>query len=140
MAFQINPDAMRCHPVPKAKPKKSKGYMSFVHRLPCVITGRHEVQAAHLSMAASQYGHYGRAKQRKASDRWVLPLCAEEHDRQHRIGEAQFWACAGIDPHVLALTLHGLWTELGDAAEPFAIAVINQRLASAGALKSRDEA
>lgn len=135
IAHHISPD-----PTPKAKAKKERGYLAFIHCLPCVITGVYGVEAAHLSMAASEYGHYGRAKSSKASDRWVLPLSPVKHRRQHEIGEDLFWRSAGIDPHVLALVIYGLWAEYGDAAEPFAIAIINQRLASAGRLKSRDEA
>lgn len=137
MAFRIARD-ISPDPTPKAKPTKSKNYLAFIHLLPCVLTGRTEVQAAHLSMAAPRYGHYGRAKSSKASDRWVLPLSPVKHRRQHEIGEDLFWRSAGIDPHVLALVIYGLWTEYGDAAEPFATAIINQRLAAAGRLKSRD--
>lgn len=125
MGFRINP-ALAPDPTPKAKPTKSKDYLAFIHLLPCVLTGRTEVQAAHLSMAAPKYGHYGRGKGSKVSDRWVLPLSADKHARQHEIGEDLFWRSAGIDPHILALTIHGLWTDLGDDAEPFAAAIIHQ--------------
>lgn len=116
---------IRPDPTPKAKAAKSKGYLSFVHCLPCVITGQYGIEAAHLSMAAPRYGHYGRGKGRKASDRWVLPLSPAAHARQHQIGEDLFWRNAGIDPHILALTIFGLWSDLGDDAEPFATAIIN---------------
>jgi hypothetical protein len=33
-----------------------------------------------------------------------------------------------VNPHVLALTLFGLWSDLGDDAQPFAAAIINQQL------------
>lgn len=68
----------------------------------------------------------------------MLPLSPVKHRRQHEIGEDLFWRSTGIDPHVLALVIYGLWTEHGDDAEPFATAIINQRLAAAGRLKSRD--
>ena len=139
MGYRINAALASCDPTPKAKAKKSKDYLSFVHLLPCAVTGQYGVEAAHLSMAAPKYGHYGRGKSQKVSDRWCLPLTATAHARQHHIGEDLFWRNAGIDPHILALTIHGLWTDLGDDAEPFAIAIINQTLASAGRLKSREE-
>lgn len=125
MAFRIAHD-LTPDPTPKAKPKKSKDYLAFIHLLPCVLTGQYGVEAAHLSMAAPRYGHYGRGKGSKVSDRWVLPLSQAKHARQHEIGEDLFWRNAGIDPHILALTIHGLWTDLGDDAEPFATAIINQ--------------
>lgn len=125
IAHHITPD-----PTPQRKPAKSKDYLAFIHNLPCVLTGVYGVQAAHLSMAAPKYGHYGRGKQRKASDRWALPMCPAQHDRQHRIGEEVFWSAAGVNPHILALTIFGLWSDLGDDAEPFAAAIINQNIIS----------
>lgn len=126
MAYRLRmPDIAPC---PKAKPKKQASYLEFLHRLPCVVTGVYGVEAAHLSFAAAEYGHYGRAKGRKASDRWALPLAAEQHRRQHSMNEREYWASVGRNPHELALVIHGLWTELGSDAEPFAVAVINQRI------------
>lgn len=138
MGYRINPAVVACEPTPKAKAAKSKGYLAFLHSLPCVVTGLYGVEAAHLSMAALGYGHYGRGKGRKVSDRWALPLSQAEHARQHKIGEERFWSKSGINPHVLALTIHGLWTDLGDDAEPFATAIINQaRLFASASLRSR---
>lgn len=113
----------------KAKPRKNGNYLAFLHRLPCAMTGaRRDIEAAHLSFASPRHGHYGRAKATKAPDRWALPLCREEHARQHTMSEQQYWA--GRDPHLLALTIYGLWTDLGDDAEPFAEAIINQGIMS----------
>jgi hypothetical protein len=127
-------------PTPKAKASKSKGYLAWLHELSCCVTGAVEVQAAHVSFASPKYGHYGRGKASKVSDRWALPLSALEHARQHSMNEREYWASVGIDPHVLALTLHGLWTDLGDGAQPFAQAIINQHLAAANRLRERIEA
>ena len=110
---------------PKRKPAKSKGYLAFLHRLPCVITGRFGVQACHLSYAAPEYGHYGRGKQTKAPDRWALPMVPEQHAAQHDLGDERlFWQQKGVTPHLLALVLWGLWSSDGDAAEQECIAVI----------------
>lgn len=133
IAREAHPD-----PTPKARAVKSKGYLAFLHLLPCCVTGQRGVQAAHLSMAAPKYGHYGRGKGRKAPDRWALPLSAEQHDRQHKIGEDLFWRGAGINPHLLALTLWGLWTDMGDDAEPWAVSIINHHLAAADRLPSKE--
>jgi uncharacterized protein DUF968 len=138
MAFRIARD-ISPDPTPKAKPKKSADYLAFVRKLPCILTGKYGVEAAHLSMAATEYGHYGRGRGAKSPDRWALPLCSEAHRRQHEIGESLFWRNAGVDPHILALVIWGLWSDLKDDAEPFASAIINQTLASTGRLKARDE-
>jgi hypothetical protein len=123
MAFRIAPQQAK--QFPNRKPKKNGNYLAFLHSLPCVVSGAREVQAAHLSYAAPRYGHYGRGKGSKAPDRWALPLSAVEHARQHSGNEEDYWRSVGINPHVLALTIHGLWSDLGDDAEPFATAIIN---------------
>lgn len=138
MAFRIAHQAASPAPVPKAKAAKSKGYLAFLHQLPCAVTGVRIVEAAHLSMAAPQYGHYGRGKSAKVADRWALPVSPEQHRRQHSMNEREYWNGVGINPHVLALTLWGLWSDMGEDAEPFAAAIINQCLADAGRLPSRD--
>ena len=126
-------------PTPKRKATKSKDYLSFIHELPCCVTGEYGVEAAHLSSPALQLGHYGRGKGSKAPDRWALPLSSTQHRIQHSMNEMEFWKRAGIDPHVLALTIFGLWADMGDDAAPYATAIINQGLAMAGRLRERIE-
>ncbi len=102
MAFAIKKSA----PVhfPKGKPAKKADYLAFLHTLPCVVTGRSPVQAAHVSFKAPQFGAYGRGKGHKVSDRWALPVCADAHEDQHRHNEEQWWANLRINPHLLALS------------------------------------
>lgn len=138
MAFRIAAQAASPAPTPKTKAAKSKGYLAFLHQLPCAVTGVRIVEAAHVSMAAPQYGHYGRGKSSKAADRWALPLSPEQHRRQHSMSERGYWNGVGINPHILALTLWGLWSDMGEDAEPFAAAIINQHLAGANRLPSRE--
>ncbi|QQM29341.1 DUF968 domain-containing protein [Martelella lutilitoris] len=104
---------------PKAKPMKSKGYLAFLHDLPCVVTGKYGVQAAHVSFINHDFAHHGRAKTRKASDIFALPLCPEEHDRQHRHpeGEQGYWREVGINPHLLALKIWAEWSQWKDDPE-----------------------
>lgn len=106
--------------------------MAFIHELPCVITGRMPVEAAHLSFASSSHGHWGRGKGTKASDRWCLPLHVSVHregkDSQHSNNEREWWDRHGIDPHTLALAIYGLWHEFGDdAVEPAARVIREHR-------------
>lgn len=121
VAHHITPD-----PTPKRRPAKSKDYLAFLHTLPCTVTGRHEVQAAHVSFASLPYGAYGRGKSHKVNDRWALPLCEEEHRRQHNMNERDYWDSVGINPHLLCLILWGLYSDMGDDAQPFAAAIIHQ--------------
>lgn len=134
IAAFIRPD-----PTPKTKAVKSASYLAFIRTLPCCVTGRRDVEAAHLSFPATKYGHYGRAKSSKTHDRWALPLSSDAHRVQHSGNEEQFWLAVGINPHVLALTLFGLWSDLKDEAEPFCAAIINKSLADRGLLRARDE-
>lgn len=113
-------------PTPKTKPVKSKDYLSFIHLLPCVVSGVHEVQAAHISFAALRYGHFGRGKSTKAHDRWCLPLSAACHAKQHSMNEQDYWRSVGIDPHLLCLIIWGLFCDMGNDAEHFAASIILQ--------------
>lgn len=110
--------------LPKAPPRKADAYLKFIRTLPCVVTGKQPVEAAHLSFAALEYGHLGRAKGRKASDRWVLPLHPDEHAKQHAGNERAYWASTGINPHILALVFWGLFSDMGEEAESYCKLVI----------------
>lgn len=136
MAFEIR--KFQSDYFPKAQPKKRESYLSFIRSLPCVVTGaRSSVEAAHLSFHSTRHGHYGRGKGTKAPDRWALPLCADEHRRQHSMSEEAYWAQAGIDPHLMALAIFGLWSDMGNQAYPQAEAIINMNLAATGRLRDR---
>lgn len=62
-----------------------KNHLVFIRTLPCVRTGRKTVQAAHIRMGTN--GGMGM----KPGDNFSLPLDYREHERQHRIGESQYW-------------------------------------------------
>lgn len=112
----------------KAKPVKDKSYLEFLHELPCVITGQTQVQAAHLSSEAKEWGHKGRGKGQRASDRWCLPLSPVAHTEQHSGAEMAFWDRHGINPHALACALYAKWCELdGDAVSECTEIIINAR-------------
>lgn len=135
--FRISTQS-RPEPTPKVKPRKNGGYLAFIRSLPCAVSGsRSDIEAAHLSFACTPLGHYGRGKSSKAPDRWALPLSGESHRQQHAGNEKLFWDRSGIDPHILALAIFGLWSDMGDDAAPYAEAIINQRLAAVGRLKDR---
>jgi hypothetical protein len=64
------------------------------------------VHVAHLRFSNSQVGVKNPGLQRKPDDRWVLPLSPYEHRLQHSMGERDYWAELGVDPHALAAELH----------------------------------
>ena len=125
MAYRIA--SVQRDPLPSkaSAPIKRKDYLSWLHELPCAVTGKQPVQAAHLSTAALEYGALGRGKGRKVSDRFCLPLSEEEHHRQHSMRELDYWRQVGINPYVVALALFGLWSDMGDDATPYAVMVLN---------------
>jgi hypothetical protein len=96
-----------------SRPVKEKPYLAWLHDLPCIVTGRLDVEAAHISYPAPAYGKLGRGKGQKESDRCAVPLCPEEHRNQHSMGERTYWALHGIDPCVVALALHGAYPNTG---------------------------
>ncbi len=111
MAFRLpRPDTAFNGSV-KAKPKKDGDYLNWLHELPCCISGRRPVEAAHVSFANPRAGATGRGKAQKASDRFALPVHADLHREQHAGNEQKFWSDRGIDPHYLALALYGAYHE-----------------------------
>lgn len=126
MAFMIKPKETTYFP--KKKPMKKASYLAWLHELPCCVTGKYGVEAAHISFPKPMFGHYGRARGTKSSDRWALSLCAEEHRKQHSMNEQDYWEQFPWSPHLLALTLWGLWTEMGSDATEFASAAIMERV------------
>lgn len=104
----------------RKRPTKDKGYLAWLHELPCCISGREGVQAAHVSTAAPMMGHYGRGKSQKAPDRWAIPLTPELHELQHKHGEDNFWKVMASrrkifpkSPHMIACILYGIYCEHG---------------------------
>jgi hypothetical protein len=92
-------------------PVKSKGYLAWLHTLPCVVSGRRPVEAAHVSYADWDVGAWGRGKGQKASGRWAVPLHPDLHRDQHQNNEVRWWVSQGIDPHQEAMILWGIWNE-----------------------------
>ncbi len=111
------------------KAKKDADYLAWLHDLPCASTGvTFDIQAAHVSFPALEYGAFGRGKSSKASDMWALPLTASEHARQHARGdERSYWSDVGRNPHLLCLVLFGLFTQYGDDGLEMARKIILER-------------
>lgn len=108
--FQRDPEP------PRRRADKKPAYVSWLHQLCCAVTGREtDLQAAHVSYPMAWYGHYGRGRGTKAPDLFAVPLCQEEHARQHSMGEKAYWKMQGIDPHLLALTLFAIHSNYDEA-------------------------
>ena len=82
-----------------SKPYRDKKYMSWVHTLPCIVTGLsgEGIEAHHVRMG--QDGGMGM----KPSDYRCLPLHYTKHRELHNIGERYFWAKHDYNPNGLIL-------------------------------------
>lgn len=137
MALQFRKTAEPYYARTKPETAKKKSYLHWLHALPCAVTGKYGVEAAHVSFPAPWYGHTGRAKGKKAPDVFAVPLRPEEHALQHsgKLGsEEHFWKSRGIDPHQLATTL---WAIYSSYPEPDATALATSRINSGLALANR---
>ena len=126
MAYRIAP-AQSAPPSKATARVKSADYLSWLHELPCVITGRRPVHAAHVSYSNPDVCAPGRGKGQKVSDRWALPLSPALHSIQHDMDEREFWQLHKIDPHFICLVLWGIWCERKEDATPIAEAMILAR-------------
>lgn len=112
MASQVRkaPTAFMQQPTGKvSKRDKEAKYLDFIRSLPCLVTRQEPVQAAHVSYAEPRAGKLGRGKGSKESDCWAVPLCPEEHRRQHGMDEREYWSSVGIDPVPIAAFLHAAY-------------------------------
>lgn len=112
MAKQLRkaPTAFTLQPTGKQSKRVEKpAYLDFIRSLPCIVTRREPVEAAHVSYADPRAGKLGRGKASKESDCWAVPLHPDEHRRQHSMGERNYWQSVGIDPVVIAAFLHAAY-------------------------------
>jgi len=87
--------------LPKNKPIRDKQYRIWLSGLPCVLTGRPDVQVAHI-------GRLGMGI--KNGDDKCLPLSCEKHAEQHAMGsEAKFWAKYGKTMREVEELCNALW-------------------------------
>jgi len=91
----------------KASRIEDARHLDFIRSLPCVSCFNDiETEAAHIRSECRMYGKTTTGMQQKPSDMWTLPLCGRCHRIQHTGNEKNFWANLGVNPWVLALSLH----------------------------------
>jgi hypothetical protein len=83
-------------------------HLDFIRQLPCLITGRRPVEAAHIRYADLPKGKPHTGMGEKPDDRWTVPLHPEMHRKQHAMGERRFWEEQGIDPCAVAQALYAV--------------------------------
>lgn len=96
-----------------SKPLKLEEHKAWIRGLPSLISGRRDVEAAHISMRDASAGKVSRGKSQKASDCWIVPLDRDLHREIHAVGEPEFAKRYGVDLVKIAAALY-LHHALGD--------------------------
>lgn len=107
--------------------KQDKAYLEWLRMLPCVISARRPVEAAHIRYAAPEYGKRETGGAEKADDRFALPLHPDLHREQHSMNEREFWQRSGIDPIPLCLALHDAYQDDDDEKAAWIVRAANLR-------------
>ncbi|MCK5746793.1 MAG: DUF968 domain-containing protein [Oricola sp.] len=128
MAARLKSDAP-AFMLPKAPPKRKverrmrdKDYLSFLHRLPCCVSGAYgDVIAHHITMGRGRMGV-------KEDDSLALPLSNTLHDQHsnalHVVSERVFWTRWAINPFDLCRDLCDLYEQQGPNV-PAAVALLH---------------
>lgn len=102
--------------LPKAAPFRSQAYLDFIKSQPCFVTGKRASEQESVVYAHFRIGTDGGTAS-KPSDWFTMPLCASEHDKQHR-GELTYWREVLQDERCLSevmkgymLYRYGLWVQ-----------------------------
>lgn len=86
---------------------KNEKHLAFIRTLPCIVTGNDvSVEAAHIRYADPRIAKFNPGVGQKPHDYFVLPLCGDEHKKQHAMNERVYWQRLGIDPVFYALALY----------------------------------
>ena len=110
MAFAVPKRGFDLQPTGKSSKRVEKpASLDFIRSLPCIVTRREGVEAAHISYSDPERGKVGRGKASKESDCWTIPLSPEEHRRQHSMDEREYWRSVGIDPVPIAAFIHAAY-------------------------------
>lgn len=113
MAFQLPRHPEAFSKVRQKRPRQeATDHLRWLRSLPCAVTGKRPVEAAHIRFADAASGKREAGTSAKPDDKWAVPLHPEKHRDQHQTGDERlWWSRFGIDPIVLAAKL---WAASGD--------------------------
>ena len=80
-------------------------HLDFIRQLPCLITARTPVEAAHIRYADQPEGKPYTGKAEKPDDKYTVPLHPDQHRLQHSMSEREFWKRTRINPVKVAKLL-----------------------------------
>ena len=115
--IQRPPEAFSLSSGKRKRPRVTNdAHLKWIRTLPCVVSGKRPVEAAHIRYADPRFAKRETGKSEKPDDRWTVPLSPDLHREQHSMGEREFWKAKGIDPVFVASALHAVsWDD--EAAE-----------------------
>lgn len=84
----------------RVRPTRSRSYLDWVKKLPCVVCGQQADDPHHRHGSGWSSGMGS-----KASDLWTIPLCRPHHDELHhdvvawelKHGSQWFWVCLHLE-------------------------------------------
>lgn len=71
---------------------RDNAYLAFLRRQPCLRCGSTPCDAAHVRWAPPGSGWRYVGKGEKPDDARAVPMCRADHELQHSMSEARFWA------------------------------------------------
>jgi hypothetical protein len=99
----------------KRKRQHANDHLAFIRTLPCLVTGKRGVHAAHIRYPDPRFAKRAVGIGEKPDDKWTVPLHPSMHtdgpDAQHKHNEREWWEHQGIDPVAVAAAL---WAATGD--------------------------
>lgn len=113
-----DPMKKKAKPVKDEAAKERADHLAFIRTLPCMITGKSPVEAAHVSFTLAIAGKADKGVGKKSDDVYTVPLAPHIHAEQHAHpkGEVGFWAEHGLTKEQLIIVCLKLWIYSGDRA------------------------
>lgn len=104
-------------------------HLAYIRRLPCVACRAPAPNdAAHVRFGDAARGKINAGMQRKPDDRWTLPSCRADHERQHGMNERAYYEGLGVDALALCEALHAVSGDI-DAGRALILAAASRRAA-----------
>ena len=86
---------------PKKMTVRDEKYLSWLRTQPCVYPDCGRMDSEYMSVVPAHQSFMGRGVSIKPPDHYALPLCADDHAKEHFLGVETFWQ--GIDRRMLII-------------------------------------
>lgn len=117
-AYRVKPQQTAHQKRPKIMDAK---HLECIRQMPCVISRKWPVEAAHVRFASAAFGKPETGKQTKPDDKWCVPLTKFHHQdsdkAQHKGNEQEFWQRHNINILLLCEELYAVTGDLDHMRE-----------------------